>query len=151
MLNWCQSWVIVREKLNTEASEFTLNPEVEEVEVKELEELEVVEVEEEVEVVTAEVENLELEIHNNVLVAFQEVVAGSLEVEREDFDKSPVDEEVEEEEGGETMEMRGGKEVSEGSHHNHLDLLLVAVEAAEIMVSHNNCVPPAEERGRVAV
>ena len=57
MLNWCQSWVIVREKLNTEASEFTLNPEVEEVEVKELEELEVVgvvevEVVEVVEVVT---------------------------------------------------------------------------------------------------
>ena len=44
MLNWCQSWVIVREKWNIEASEFTLNPEVEEVEeveVKEVEELEV--------------------------------------------------------------------------------------------------------------
>ena len=34
----------MREKWNTEASEFTLNPEVEEVEVKELEEVEVVEV-----------------------------------------------------------------------------------------------------------
>ena len=41
VLNWCQSWVIVREKWNTEASEFTLNPEVEEVEVKEVEEVEV--------------------------------------------------------------------------------------------------------------
>ena len=50
MLNWCQSWVIVREKLNTEDSEFTLNPEVEEVEVK----VELVEVV--VEVVEVEVE-----------------------------------------------------------------------------------------------
>ena len=54
MLNWCQSWVIVREKWNTEASEFTLNPEVEEVEVKEVEEVEEVEVVEVVEEVEEE-------------------------------------------------------------------------------------------------
>ena len=105
------------------------------------------------EVVTAEVEEemLVLAIHNNVVVAFQEVVAGSLEVEREDFDKSPVDEEEEEGEGGETMEMKGEREVLGGSHHNHLDLLVVAVEAVEIMVSHHKCAVPVEEMGRVAV
>ena len=111
---------------------------------------EVVEEEEEVVAEEMEEEMLELAIHNNV-VAFQEVVAELLEVAREDFDKSPVDEEEEEGEGGETMEMKGEREVLGGSHHNHLDLLVVAVEAVEIMVSHHKCAVPVEEMGRVAV
>ena len=68
--------------------------------------------EEEVGAAEAEEELLEVAIHNNlVVVAFQEVVAESLEVEREDFDKSPVDEEEEVEEGGGMREMREEKEV----------------------------------------
>ena len=71
-----------------------------------------VEVEEEVVAAKVEEEMLELAIHNNLVVAaFQEVVAESLEVEREDFDKSPVDEEEEVEEVGEMREMREEKEV----------------------------------------
>ena len=94
---------------------------------------------------------LVLAIHHKFVVAvvYQEVVAESLEVGREGFHKSPL-EEGKEEGGVETKERRAEKEVLGGNHH--IPLALLVVEAAETMATRHNCAfLVAIVKGRVVV